>query len=126
MIRYYTLLLVAFSLFLTFLLSVAACLFCGQRGPPKESKLVPVLTSSMVKKTTRQTSGITTGDDSQKKPETSLKISDDWELIDGILSLSNLPDLKLHDIVHNLKQQNAHVEAIEPVVRLDRLQFFLK
>ena len=80
----------------------------------------------MVKDNTPKTSRVTTRAESEKKSETSWEISDDWELIDCILSLSNLADLKLHDIIHNLNQQQAQVEAIEPVVRLDRLHLFLK
>lgn len=61
-----------------------------------------------------------------RKPETSSKILDDWELIDYILAKSNLSGLRLHDIIHHLNNQKAYVQAIEPVVRLDHLLSFLE
>lgn len=78
----------------------------------------------MVENTALKTSGDTMGIDNLS--ETSPEISDDWELIDYILGNSNLPHLKLQDIVQNLDEQKALVESIEPVVRLDHLYNFLK
>src|SRR5271154_4293201 len=124
MIRYDSLLRFTFSFLLT--LFIQYWLLCRLESSRKENKPVQLMTSSMVKDNTPKTSRVTTRADSKKKSETSWGISDDWELIDCILSLSNLPDLKLHDIVYNLNQQKAQVEAIEPVVRLDRLHLFLK
>jgi len=79
-------------------------------------------TATMVENTTQKKLRRMTWRRNLKTPS---GISDDWDLIDYMLENSNLPHLRLQDIVRNLDSQKAWVQNIEPVVRLDHLHSFL-